>query len=561
MQKYPRLWLCLLAAFLLVAGCGSDDDPVNVIDDPGDETVDEFAPVVARFEPDDSLLILAVDGYLAVKFSEPMDPSTATTNISLSTGDVTTLVWEEGDTLLEIGHTAWPAGASITLTVGAGLTDVAGNALPHAFTRSFYTATELPTLLDASAGADSEAFPTNGRLNFLFSQEMDLLSVYDASTLEAVGGKAAIPEYQVGAVDGDYRHLYIRFLQDLDPDTQFRFTIDTSAFTRYDDQVFLSGSVELLFTTASGADEEAPYIVATSPAVDATADADLASITVTFSEPIDPTHIQPSRMSAILWLYMAGPPVWNEDGDEITLYLVHALPPGVRIFTDFDYGTFRDLAGNGNAAPDSMTFHTPGQADIYPIDPDVRLYFGEDLRITFDAIEGDSFERLTHRRVEGGEPELDEHWLMRKAANGLYLDGFDSDAGMMTLSPAVDYLPDPVPADWEGSCTGTAGTSVVTLDYAAELVEVGDLRAYFDDSKVAASTQYIFEDCLTVYLEYVLTPEGETEPASDGEDYLYYCPGMGLIYMESYGYDYYDEESYEESAGLEAIAWDDRYEH
>lgn len=561
MPKYPKLWLCLLAALTILIGCGSDDDPVSVIDDPGDEPVDGIAPVVAHFEPSEEPLILSVDGYLAVKFSEPMDPATAAGNITLSGGDVTTLVWEEGDTLLEIGHTAWTAGASITLTVGTGLTDVAGNALPRAFTRSFYTATELPTLLDSSAGVDSGAFPTNGRLRFLFSEEMDLLSVYNASTLEVVGGKAAIPEYQVGTVDLDYRYISIRFLQDLDPDTHFRFTIDTSAVARFDDQVHLTETVVLDFTTASGADEAAPYIVSTSPAVGSTAGEDLESITVTFSEPIDATNIQPSRMSAILWLYLAGEPVWNAAGDEITLYLVHALPPGVRIFTWFDDGDFRDLAGNTNATPDSVSFHTPGEAEIYPIDPDVRLYYGEELRVTFDAISGGSFERLVYRKVEDADPELDSRWRMTNGASGLTLNGFETEGDMMTLSPVVDYLPDPVPANWSGSSTGTVGSTTVTLDYSGELLDVGNFRAYFRESKELPWTNYIFEDCVTVYLEHAMTPDGATSPASIGEDTLYYCPGIGLIYMETYEYDYDEDESWEESAGLAAIAWDDRYEH
>lgn len=558
MANRQILFTALALISLALIGCGGDDDPTVTNDDPTPTDVDELAPLVVHFEPSGDPVILAVDAVLAVQFSEAMDPATAAGQIALSAGEITTTTWNSENTRVEIAHSDWAAGATITLTVGEAMTDVAGNALPRAFAATFYTETAAPVMLETRFGDPTLPIPTNLDPVMLFSMEMDLQSVYDATTITDDSGSKAVPAYQIGTVLGDYRLVKIRFLADLTPETNYHVSISTGAFSR-GDEIHLPAAVEFDFATGLGPDEAAPYIVSTVPAIGTTVDPELAEITVQFSEPIDPNRIRPDRMSAILDYYVAREPAWNDAGDELTLYLQHALPAGVRLFAFFEANGFFDRIGNGNDVPDSLSFFSAGQAEWFPVDADVRLYYDDDSRVTFDEIQGDAFEKLTHRRVIGGAPELDNRWLMRANSSGLFLRGFEIDTTLVLVTPEVAYLPTPIPETWEGTSTGSMGQSGLTLGFSGELTESGHIELWRGWDKDTSTTQYICENSVRVLLIHEITAAGDDSPFLEGEELITFCPGLGIVEVE---YDEYNQDTGESDEGyyrLEAIAWDDRW--
>lgn len=124
--------LLLLALLALLASCSSDDTTT-----PAEDTT---APVVVQVDPAQAETNVAVGEDVTVAFNEDMAAGSAAGNVTLSHGAITDQTWLD-DKTLEIEHSDWPEGTEVTVTVGTGLTDVAGNALAQAFAWSFWTFT------------------------------------------------------------------------------------------------------------------------------------------------------------------------------------------------------------------------------------------------------------------------------------------------------------------------------------------------------------------------------------------------------------------------------------
>ena len=124
----------------------SDDDPTQP---PGDTT----PPEVVTIDPQINAIAVATDESITIIFSEDMDPATAAGNVSLTSGTVTTLTWMNARTL-EADHTPWTQGAEVTVTVGTGFKDVAGNALSAEASSRFWTVTSVVSLV-STIPADS----------------------------------------------------------------------------------------------------------------------------------------------------------------------------------------------------------------------------------------------------------------------------------------------------------------------------------------------------------------------------------------------------------------------
>ena len=165
--------LTLLA--LIPLGC-SDDDPS---DPGGGDPVDTTSPLVVDINPGYRSTGVALDAVVRVEFSEPMDPASAAGSITLDQGGYTDLTWNTEGTIMTLTHGAWPEGARVTLAIGTGLTDAAGNALPQVFDTTFFTYSSTPVLLEITLPGGADAMIPNASPVFLFSNPMDLLSVYN----------------------------------------------------------------------------------------------------------------------------------------------------------------------------------------------------------------------------------------------------------------------------------------------------------------------------------------------------------------------------------------------
>lgn len=146
-------------ALLAFAGAGCATDPVT--DDPDIDPDDTTAPAVATTQPVADAAGVRSDEQIHVTFSEPMDQASveaAYASTDLPAGEVT-FAWNPDGTVLTITPTsplAYAEGAGTDpdmvtartyhITIGAGATDLAGNALPEPMELSFTTRRRLVAL-------------------------------------------------------------------------------------------------------------------------------------------------------------------------------------------------------------------------------------------------------------------------------------------------------------------------------------------------------------------------------------------------------------------------------
>ncbi len=562
MPRLPHLLLALLACALIagaLSGC-SDDDPATP--GGGSTETDAIAPLPIDTNPSGHSLGVPVGEPVMVLFSEPMDTASHTGNVTLP--GATTMTWNAAGDELTIEHADWPEGEAIQLILGTGLKDVAGNALPQAFTYEFYTWSSTPVLMDVLLVGDPGAQPRNTAPIFLFSDAMDLTSVRDNTTVTQAPIAKTVPSFQVKAVDGDLHYMQVEFQDPLDALGTYTVTIGAAAQTS--GGTALGAPVELTFTTTSEADETGPQILSVSPAVGSIASVDLDRVVVTFTEPVVTRELRPNRMSALLELFMASEPVWNAAGDELTLYVQHPLPAGVRLYAWFDDYSFYDVYGNGNTQPDSMSFTTAGTAQIFPLREDLRLYFrtyGLEYgfgRQTVQNVSGTQCERVFGLWNGTDFSEVEDHWMMSVTSTGLFLRGFVDQGENVVFDPPATLMPLPVTPSWSGSATVTTPDGAVQFEYMAAAVGPFSDRV---SSKKIPSYDVILDDCYLVEIAYTLTLPGETDPLENGALALWYTPGLGIYQGEQSGTEYMGDavvDEWEWSYYLEAAALGDHYE-
>ncbi|MBU1495108.1 MAG: Ig-like domain-containing protein, partial [Actinobacteria bacterium] len=164
----------LLPLLAMLASCSSDDTTTP------DEDTD--APVVVQVDPNQDETDVAVGEDVTIVFNEDMDPATADGNVTLSHGTITDLDWLD-DKTLEVAHGDWPEGTEVTVTVGTGLADVAGNALAQAFAWSFWTWTNDVILQNTLPENGATGVPINTQVWLGFSRAMNGATLPGAITV------------------------------------------------------------------------------------------------------------------------------------------------------------------------------------------------------------------------------------------------------------------------------------------------------------------------------------------------------------------------------------------
>lgn len=567
MPKHLRILLALFSLALLALaplGCSSDDDGPN--NPGGGDPVDDVIPLVLNINPGHRSFDVPVDQDITVAFSEPMDPATADGDIALTLGAITALTWNATGTVLTVEHDTWAAGRPVGVTVGTGLTDAAGNALPEEFAADFYTESTTAMLMDVILHSDADGVIPSSDPVFVFSVRMDLSTIHENTTVTETGGGKAVPEFRIGTMDGETRAVKIDFVAPLDPLTEYRIEISGDIL------IFggppLGTPLSVTFTTGATVDEEDPYILSTTPALDSVAPRDLEKVVINFNEPISPFQVEPDEMSALLVMYSAREPVWNTDGDRLTLYLQRPLPAGMRLWAIFDQEVFRDRSGNYNTAPDSVSFTTEGTASLFPVRDDVNLYYDWEgdaqlpARQDLHGISGDNFERVMVGWDGDGYDTVLETWRMTMGDSGLLLRGLTMDETPVTMDPPLKLLTLPVQSSWAGESTGSDGTHSFTMAYEATASGPYDER-YRIGIPESSYMQTIFEGCYDVEIEYSMTLTGEALPFETGTLYIYFAPGLGIYAFANEGYEYDGEteiDSWEMEYFLTFLATDDRFE-
>ena len=362
MPKWRLLALLatLVLCTLLVASCSDDDN--DTVTPPGDTT----APLVSGTWPEDDATDIGPGAGISVIFNEDMDPTSAAGNVTLSNSNITGLTWET-ERILVIAHSDFVGeGVEVTVTLGTGLKDAAGNGLAAPFSWSFYTTSSVVTLLDFEPEEGAVDVPRQPMIRLLFSEGMNTSTLYGAiSVTDQLIMKRALFTYDLEQGDGDW--YYMTFPDPLPADTQLWVTISTSAQAW--DGTNLSQGYLFSFHTTTDADTEPPQLISIVPP-NGLIDPNTSNIVFTFDEPIDPTSFREKGICAELQLLimfeMIGEPTWNDDFTQMTIVLPTPLAAGLPLEIVFD--EFADLAGNVQQTDTTYRVTVSGTPDFFPVE-------------------------------------------------------------------------------------------------------------------------------------------------------------------------------------------------
>lgn len=532
----------LLLPVLFLISCSSDDptDPGGGGDGDGDTT----APVVTQTEPIQGGSGVDLNDDVTIVFSEPMTAGTATSLVTMSHGTVTSLVWEDTQTLT-VEHSNWPEGQEVSVTATPGLQDVAGNALAAPVTWSFTTYTNANVLLSSSPADGDTNVPFNTTVALNFSKEMRAHTLPGAITVSSPD--KASHAFNIDGADHDW---VLTFDADLPASTEI--TVDISTDAQSSSGNPLDEAASFSFTTGAIADETPPEVLSLFPADGATISVSSSYVRVTFDEPIDPDSMgDPSLMSGQFAFAQEDPengPIWTENFTVMTIGLRAPLIPGSVFRVVFD--SFADVYGNTNTAGIDWQVTVAGDAEYLPVVDDLTYIVAgawtHEIPIKANGI----VEAI--RKVElktGGEFWLWEfaHYMEYRdqpsvsftdydryevTSSAVLWTGFHEESAEgteindVTFTPGVTWLPLPVTTGtWSGSSTFTDDGDDLTVDFSGEvLAGTVDLPVLNHDDK---SETMIWLDCRRVVVDYEVSA-GEMV-VNVGQDSLWYAPGVGVV--------------------------------
>ena len=268
-----------------------DSVGVATVDMGADEYPDTISPKVSSTNPPDDAADVAVNTAITATFSEAMDASTITTAAFLvndGTGDIAGTVTCSDTTAKFKPEENLGYDITYTVTVTAGIKDLAGNALDTDYTWSFTAGSPpdiTPPEVSFSAPAnDATDVAVNANITATFSEAMDASSITTATFLVNDGTSNI-----AGTVT--YSDTTAKFSPgaDLADNTVYTGTITTGVKDLTGNA--LEADYTWTFTAGSAADITPPEVSSAVPANDATDVAVNSNITATFSETMDASTV------------------------------------------------------------------------------------------------------------------------------------------------------------------------------------------------------------------------------------------------------------------------------
>ena len=308
---------------------------------------------------------VAIGNKLSATFSEAMNASTITAltfTLAQGTTPVSGAVTYSGTTAT-FGPTSNLASNTVyTATITTGAKDPSGNALASNYVWSFTTGavvnTLIPVVISVTPSVGSSGVPINNKLSATFNEPMDPATI-NTSTFTLKQGGVTVP----GAVTLIGATATFAPSSTLAPGTSFVATITTGAKDLSGNAV--ASNFVWLFTTGATVGTTLPVAVSTSPANGTGGVATGSNLTVTFSEPMDPTTINGSTFT----LQQGGtaiPGTVYYSGVIATFVPLRPLTPGTTYTGTMTTGAL-DLSGNSLAAPAIWTFATAAAAPTSPV--------------------------------------------------------------------------------------------------------------------------------------------------------------------------------------------------
>jgi len=535
------LLLTLVPLIVVMSSCSSDDGTT-----PEEDTT---APIFTQVNQHQDETGIAVNEVVTITFSEDMDPATAAGNITLSPGTITDLDWPNAHTL-EIEHTDWAEGIKVTVTIGTDLTDEAGNNLAAAFAWFFWTTT-TDVILQNTLPRDTDVnVPLNTQIFLEFSYAMN-----GATLPGAISVTSPDKTTHAYTLEGEYEDWTLTLDADLPGSTPITVTITTDAQAVGGEP--LAAEASFGFRTGVTVDTTPPQLLDIEPESGLPIPTDTSYLRLTFDEPVDDDSLQPSMISGQLMLSMANqgnPGVWTDNHKVFTVGLNPPLTPGAVLAVTFD--SFADMYGNVNNTTVEWEVTVAGTADYFPvIDTYIMYYYGTwtdepakssgELRAVtkYEVKTGGEFWRYdiedAYMSPKTDEIPFADYDRLKLTSTAVQFLGFheeDDPGGKaedtdITFNPPIDVLRLPlVASSWNGTSTFSPVPPMgpTQVEYTITVHPgVFDIESPSMDSKEDDSPPMFWLDCVKVTMEFEIN-DG-VDLYEEGEDTLWYCPGVGPV--------------------------------
>ena len=279
-------WLAVVA---LALGACSDDSTT-----PEDNGTDTTPPVIVSTSPPNGAIRVATNAAVLVTFNEDMAAASATGQVTLSSGGNPTITWQDSRTFSVTHSEPWAEGTRVTVTIGTGLTDAAGNALLSGYAFSFFTETSALVLVAHEPASNGTNVNRSASVRLQFSLTPDQGSIASQVTITDPLAKALHP-FSVGDGGGN-GWVVLDPMDDLPASTLITVTVGAGVYVQGSPLNTLGETVVFQFTTGVDLDTTPPFIVSVSPVSGATnVPADVGAFVISFSEPIDPVTFERRR--------------------------------------------------------------------------------------------------------------------------------------------------------------------------------------------------------------------------------------------------------------------------
>jgi YD repeat-containing protein len=307
---------------------------------------------------------IPVNAVIALQFSQPLDVTTVVPNIQVSTGGQSIpvqMALSDGDQRVTIT----PAQGlnpilQYTVTIAAGITDLAGLALDNPGNFSFQTAAVVDTTQLSVTAVDpinnAAAVPTNSLARVQFNKPVDATSITSTNLyLYPYYGGAAIAETLAVSADG----LSVTLTPGAALETETYYCLYVNGVVDLEGQNLAQDGRNLTcFTTGAGPQTATPTVVAVSPQNGATGVPVNAVVQVAVSVPVSVVSVGANGIT-LTANGVAVPGTVSASGNVVTFTPTSAL--AVNTGYTVNVGGFTDVAGNAVQAFTSgfTTANTP----------------------------------------------------------------------------------------------------------------------------------------------------------------------------------------------------------
>jgi hypothetical protein len=343
------------------------------------------APTVLSVSPINNATGVGLNQAVSVTLSAAMNPATINATTFTVTGPggvavagaVTYVV--TGSVATFTPTAALAASTEYTVTITTGATDIAGTSLASNFVSKFTTGlapdTTKPTVLSVIPVNSATTVPSNQAVSAIFSEPMDAATI-NGSTFTLTGPGAVAVAGQVTYAGIANTATFTPSVA-LAPGTLFTATITTVSADLAGNT--LASNYVWSFTTGTAPDTTKPLIVSTIPINATTGVAVNQTVSVTFTEAMDPLTIT----TATFQVSTDGGPIAGTVFYDAVNFIATFMP-AKNLFADSFYTVVvtpgaTDLAGNSlgtGGSPNPWTFITGTQVVVPPVALGTAASFG-----------------------------------------------------------------------------------------------------------------------------------------------------------------------------------------